>query len=183
MHHKISLDADDILLFIQNPKPSLQEVIKVINSFSHISDYSINWNKSSILPLDNNSLDVAALVTPIPICTSHITDWGIHVSPRMSELPNLNFTPLLKTINNDLQRWMNLPLSILGRIASVKMTILPKINYLLTMIPIHPPSSWFKSLDSVITRFYWKNKPQRIKLATLQKPKAQGGLNAPNFQY
>lgn len=54
------------------------------------------------------------------------------------------------------------------------MTILPKINY-------HPPAIWFNSLDSTITKFYWKNKKLRIKLTTLQKPKNLGGLNAPNF--
>ncbi|CAJ1048216.1 LINE-1 retrotransposable element ORF2 protein [Xyrichtys novacula] len=183
MHHKISLYADDILLFMDNPKSSLQEVISVIKSFSLLSDYSINWNKSSILPLNTNSLAVAALTTPIPFCTSHITYLGIHISPRLSELINLNFTPLLKKINDDLQRWMNLPLSILGRIATVKMTILPKISYLCSMIPTHPPLTWFHSLDSSINKFYWKNKPPRVKLATLQKSKSLGGLNAPNFHH
>uniref|UniRef100_A0A672F570 Reverse transcriptase domain-containing protein n=1 Tax=Salarias fasciatus TaxID=181472 RepID=A0A672F570_SALFA len=177
MHHKISLYADDILLFIQNPQSSLSEVIKVINSFSSLSDYSINWNKSSILPLNTSSLDVAALTTPIPFCTSHITYLGIHISPRLSELITLNFTPLLKTINDDLQRWMNIPLSLLGRIATIKMTILPKINYLLSMIPTHPPLIWFNSVDSSINKFCWKNKPPRIKLTTLQKTKTLGGLN------
>lgn len=51
------------------------------------------------------------------------------------------------------------------------------------MIPTHPTLSWFKSLDSSITKFYWKNKTQRIKLATLQKTKLKGGLNATNFTY
>lgn len=51
------------------------------------------------------------------------------------------------------------------------------------MIPTHPTLSWFKSLDPSITKFYWKNKTQRIKLATLQKTKLKGGLNAPNFTY
>lgn len=44
VHHKISLYADDILLFLQDPLISLQETIKVINSFANISDYTINWD-------------------------------------------------------------------------------------------------------------------------------------------
>ena len=55
------------------------------------------------------------------------------------------------------------------------------INYLCSMIPIKPPPSWFKSLDSIISKFYWKNKKPRIKLDTLKKFKSQGGLEAPNF--
>ena len=29
--------------------------------------------------------------------------------------------------------------------------------------------NWFKSIDSVTTHFYWKNKKAKIKLSTLQK--------------
>ena len=76
---------------------------------------------------------------------------------------------------------MNLPLSLLGRIATVKMKILPHINYFFSMLPITPTEKWFKSLDSLITHFYWKNKKAKIKLSTLQKNKSQGGLDAPNF--
>lgn len=183
LHHKISLYADDILLFLQDPPTSVQETIKLIDTFSKISEYSINWNKSAILPLDSYSWDVTAHTPPIPLCTNHITYLGIKVSPKLSDLFGLNFTPLLNSIDNDLQRWMNLPLSIMGRISVIKMSILPKINYLLSMIPIQPTPSWFKSLDSTITKFYWKNKTPRIKLATLQKPKILGGLEAPHFYH
>ncbi|XP_051807528.1 LINE-1 retrotransposable element ORF2 protein isoform X1 [Acanthochromis polyacanthus] len=180
-HHKISLYADDVLLFLTKPHSSLQETISTIGKYSKLSDYSINWHKSSILPLQNSSWDVAAHAPPIPLCTGHITYLGIHISPRLSELLSLNYTPLLKTITDTLLRWVNLPLSLTGRIASIKMTILPKINYLFSMIPLKPTHSWFKSLDSAINKYYWKNKTPRIKLSTLQKPKTQGGLAAPNF--
>ena len=180
-HHKISLYADDILLYQKFQSRSLKETINLIRSFSHISDYSINWSKSSILPIKNSGWDVAAHTSPIPICTSHLTYLGIHISSRLSELFSLNFTPLLKTITDDLERWMNLPISLTGRIATVKMSILPKINYLFSMIPIQPTLTWFKSLDSIISKYYWKNKPARIKLSTLQKPKHLGGLEAPQF--
>jgi len=43
-HHKISLYADYILLFKKIKQRSLQEVVKLINSYSTIAEYSINWN-------------------------------------------------------------------------------------------------------------------------------------------
>lgn len=49
------------------------------------------------------------------------------------------------------------------------------------MIPSQPTHSWLKRLDSIITQFYWRNKTQIIKLATLQKTKTQGGLKARHF--
>lgn len=186
IEHKISLYADDILLFLQNPYPSLLETIKLIDSFSKISQYSINWNKSSILPLHPNSWDVAASSIPntsLPLSSNHITYLGTKISPRLSELFTLNFPPLLKKIETDLQCWNNVPISIIGRISLIKMSVLPKIIYLIQMTHLSPSASWFQSLDSIINKFYWKNTTPRIKLTTLQKPKSQGGLNAPNFHH
>lgn len=51
------------------------------------------------------------------------------------------------------------------------------------MLPTTPSDKWFKSLDSLISHFYWKNKTPKISLEKLQKTKSQGGLEAPNFQY
>lgn len=44
MHHKISLYADNIVIFHQNPMILLQKTIKTINSFASISEYSIGIN-------------------------------------------------------------------------------------------------------------------------------------------
>ena len=155
------------------------ETFTLINIFSNISNYTINWNKSTILPLSEDAWDSAGL----PVHTGNIRYLGTDISPRLSELFHLNYNPLLKTIEDDLQRWMNLPLSLLGRIATVKMKILPHINYLFSMLPIIPTDKWFKSIDSITTHFYWKNKKAKIKLSTLQKNKSQGGLDAPNFYF
>ncbi len=69
-HHKISLYADDILLYLQSTSNSLQEVIKLINQFSKISDDSINWTESIIMPLSGGGLDGC-----IPTCTPSLTRW------------------------------------------------------------------------------------------------------------
>ena len=105
MEHKISLYADDILLFLQNPITSITETIQTIETYSKISEYSINWSKSTILPLNMNELNDEIKTLPIPLCTNYITYLGINISTKLSELFKLNFNPLTKTITDDLQRW------------------------------------------------------------------------------
>lgn len=102
---------------------------KLIENFSSFCNYSINWQKSSILPL--HIWDVATHTPPIPIRMDYITYLGIYISPRLSDLYSHNYPPLLNIIIDKLLCWMNLP----HRIATVKMTILPRMNYLFTMIP------------------------------------------------
>lgn len=181
--HKISLYADDLLLYLQTPSQSLNEAFNVINKFSKVSHYKINWNKSTILPLLGDDVDSAAHDPSLPLNTGNIKYLGISISPRLSELYNLNYASLLKKIEDDYKRWNKLPLTLIGRIATIKMKILPQINYLFSMIPITPTDYWFKKLNSLTTHFYWKNKKPRIALTTLQNAKHLGGLEAPNFMH
>lgn len=70
--HKISLYADDILMFLQNLSTSLQETIKLIDTFSKISNYSIYWTKSTILPISINNWNGAAQTLHVPIRTGKL---------------------------------------------------------------------------------------------------------------
>ena len=133
--HKISLYADDLLLYLQTSPTSLKETFNVINNFSKVSHYTINWNKSITLPLSGGSGDSAAQDPSLPLNTGNLKYLGITISPRLSELFNLNYTPLLKKIEDDYKRWNKLPLTLIGRIAAVKMKTLPQINYLYALIP------------------------------------------------
>lgn len=53
---------------------------------------------------------------------------------------------------------MTIPLSIIGRINTIKMMMLPKLNYLFTMIPTQPTAAFFTTLDTIMTSFYWGEK-------------------------
>jgi hypothetical protein len=46
---KISLFADDMIVYISDPKNSTRELLKLINNFSKVVGYKINSNKSVIL--------------------------------------------------------------------------------------------------------------------------------------
>jgi hypothetical protein len=46
---KISLFADDIIVYISGPKNSTRELLSLINSFSEVAGYKINSNKSLAL--------------------------------------------------------------------------------------------------------------------------------------
>ena len=54
--HKISLYADDIVLFLTHPDTSLNALLNLIDNFSSFSGYKINWGKSEILSLAKTGL-------------------------------------------------------------------------------------------------------------------------------
>ena len=43
---KLSLFADDMILFIENPKDSIRKLLELISEFSKVSEYKINTQKS-----------------------------------------------------------------------------------------------------------------------------------------
>ncbi len=115
VEHKVSLYADDVLLFLQHSQTTISEVITLINSFSRVSDYSINWLKSTVLPIN-----CAFQNSSTPLQSGNIKYLGINVSPRLADLIKLNHIPLLKKVEDDLTRWRSLPISLMGRVASIK---------------------------------------------------------------
>ena len=59
-------------------------LIKLIYTYSDTANDTINWHKSSILPLQSNNMDVEAHTPPISLSTIHITYLGINISPKLS---------------------------------------------------------------------------------------------------
>lgn len=50
---------------------------------------------------------------------------GIYITPDFNNLYKANYEKNIRNIRNDLERWSSLPLSLLGRVESVRMNVLP----------------------------------------------------------
>ena len=51
---KLSLSADDIILYIENPKDTTRKLLELINEYSKVSGYKINTQKSLAFLYTNN---------------------------------------------------------------------------------------------------------------------------------
>ena len=51
---KLSLFADDIILYIENPKDSTRKLLELTNEYSKIAGYKINTQKSLVFLYTNN---------------------------------------------------------------------------------------------------------------------------------
>ena len=51
---KISLFADDMILYIENPKDSIRKLLELISEFSKVAGYKINTQKSLAFLYINN---------------------------------------------------------------------------------------------------------------------------------
>lgn len=76
----------------------------------------------------------------------------------------------------------NPALTLIGRIETVRMNILPRLLFLFQSLPIRVHNYVFKTLDKIISKFFWQNKKPRIKYTVLLSSKEKGGLNLPNLK-
>jgi hypothetical protein len=105
------------------------------------------------------------------------------ITPSTSKLYEANYGKLIREIKADVLKWEILPLSLVGRIETVRMNILPRLLFLFNSLPVKVPMAAFGNLDNLILRFVWQNKKARVRLKTLLLPKQKGGLNLPNIKY
>ena len=67
---KLSLCADDMILYIENPKDSIRKLLELISEFSKVAGYKVNTQKSLAFLYTNNEKSERVIKESIPFITA-----------------------------------------------------------------------------------------------------------------
>ena len=112
---KLSLFVNDIILYTENTRDSITKLLELISEFSKVSGYKISTQKSPTFLYTNNEKSGREIEESIPftIATEKIKYLGINLPKEIKELYTENYKTLMKEINDDINRWRDIPCSIL----------------------------------------------------------------------
>ena len=95
---KLSLFADDMILYIENPKDSTRKLLELINEYSKVEGYKINTKKSLAFLYTNTEKTEREIKETIPftIAMERIKYLGINLPKEIKDLYIENYKTLMK---------------------------------------------------------------------------------------
>ncbi len=90
--HKISLYADDVLLFIENPLTSLSALLECLRDYGLVSGYKVNANKSEAMMISGHWPTQLDNEVSFRLSSQGFRYFGVILTPMASRLSMANYT-------------------------------------------------------------------------------------------
>ena len=103
---KLSLFADDMILYIENLKDATLKLLELINEFGKVAGYKIITQKSLAFLYTYNDRSEREIKETIPftIASKRIKYLGINLPKEAKDLYSKNYKILMKEIKDDINR-------------------------------------------------------------------------------
>lgn len=96
IEHRISLYADDIILFCSRLEKTLPSLLNLLRIFGTFSGNKINNSKSVIMFLTESERNSPLIPTPFTVSKQGFTYLGVQNTPTIDKIISANYDPLDK---------------------------------------------------------------------------------------
>lgn len=99
--HKVTAYADDILMYVTNPRVTSPNIIKEVKEYGELSNFKINPVKTEILNIGLGKSEALTLQREFPFTwvKGELKYLGIKLTPAVEKIYPANYIPLINEIN------------------------------------------------------------------------------------
>nr|KAF6426395.1 hypothetical protein HJG59_009103 [Molossus molossus] len=129
-----------MILYAENPKDSIKNLLDLVNEFSKVAGYKINIKKSTALLYTNDEVTERETKKTIPftIATRKLRYLGINLTKEIKDLFTVNYRSLKKEIEEDIKSGSTYPVHGLEELTSLKCPYYPKQS----IVSVQSPSKY-----------------------------------------
>lgn len=178
IEERISLYADDVLLYITDPPSTIATLFYTLEKYGKHAGYKINWNKSVLYQVGGPQ-ETYDLPRDLQVSTEGFKYLGMYISTDATQCLMRNIRRVVADFCTDVERWRRLPLTLLGRAAMYKIISLPKLLYSRQNTHYKIPEEVFRAIDNGVRTLLWDGGQPRIALRTLQRTSYNRGIALP----
>jgi hypothetical protein len=174
---KILQMADDTTIFTSNVQ-DVPKILEVLDQFYNISGLKTNIEKTVAYRLGkNHNLDFPDNHLGLHWGKFPINLLGIAISDDVDVLKTENFIKRIESIESLTKIWSSRNLSMKGKLTIINALLIPKLIYPCTILDV--PGDIITQATNVIKTFFWNWKRPKIKIDTLARKIAAGGIKFP----
>ena len=174
----ISQYADDTCLVLDGSRKSIESSLNELKLFADISGLRINFSKSQVVWIGSKKYSNVILGDGYGLQwgNTKFNYLGIEYDVDLNNIVKLNYDKKLVKIKNIVKSWRRRILTPLGKITVIKTLLTSQLNHLFMSIP-NPNELFIKKLNTLLFKYIWDEKPDKIKRDILYQPYNKGGLN------
>ena len=180
---KIGQYADDTFVILEDSEISLQNCINIFENFQKCSGLKMNLEKTQAVWLGVKDENQKRLCPNLKLNWSqNFTLLGIAFKSNIPETIEFNYNLKLNEIEKTLNAYSKRYLSLLGKITVIKALLIPKLVYILTVLP-GPSFDFIHKVENLFRNFIWNSGKPRITLSKLAKDIPDGGLKLTDLTF
>ena len=160
---------------------SLRKIVEILENFYHLSGLKISVTKTKAIWFGSNSNSNNKLCPELQLqWDKNFKLLGIRFDNNLNTMES-NFYDKIEEIEKMLASWLYRYITPYGKVTIIKSLALSKLSHVALVIP-NPSKQMFKQIETLIFKFLWNNKSEKVSREHAKLPEKLGGLNVPDIE-
>ena len=171
--------ADDLMIFVEGSKESVQGALSVFDQFSEWSGLKISIEKSTLYLSGVSEGEESRILSNFPFAKGELPVRYLGLPLTTKAMRQQDYFPLVEKIRCRISTWTSRFLSYAGRLQLIKAVIMSLVNFWASVYLL--PSKCIRDIERICGAFLWsgpelKSTGAKVAWSTVCWEKEEGGL-------